>query len=98
MKLSTIKKKLKGFQNIKSMQSPSRSGGAVANQFIITFDNATVFQSYSSVIAIEMNNRTYLTDKWDYSVTTGKYRNQFLNENKKETQEKINNKEYIILE
>ena len=33
---------------------------------------------------------------WDYSVTTGKYRNQFLNETKKETQAKIDSGTYIL--
>ena len=35
-------------------------------------------------------------DKWDYSKTTGKYRNQFLGETKKETQAKIDSGEYIL--
>lgn len=96
MKLTTLKKRLKGFQTIESMESPSRNGGAVANQFVIRFDNATVFQSYGSIVAVCMNGKTYLTDAWDYSVTTGKYRNQFLGETKKETLQKIINKEYTI--
>ena len=33
---------------------------------------------------------------WDYSVTTGKYRNQFLGETKKETERKIASGEYIL--
>ncbi len=35
-------------------------------------------------------------NKWDYSVTTGRYRNQFLGETKKETQAKIDSGEYIL--
>ena len=35
-------------------------------------------------------------DKWDYSVTTSKYRNIFLNENKKETEKKIKSGEYVL--
>jgi hypothetical protein len=35
-------------------------------------------------------------NKWDYSTTTGKYRNQFLGETKKETQAKIDSGEYIL--
>jgi hypothetical protein len=35
-------------------------------------------------------------DKWDYSTTTGKYRDQFLGETKKETQAKIDSGEYIL--
>jgi len=39
----------------------------------------------------------YLDEKyWNYSVTTGKYRNIFLNETKKETEKKIINGEYIL--
>ena len=41
--------------------------------------------------------KTYLTNDWDYSVTTGKYRNQFLGEGIKETREKIANGTYKIL-
>jgi len=37
-------------------------------------------------------------NKWDYSVTTGKYRNQFLNETKKETQKKIDSGEYKLVD
>lgn len=57
------------------------------------------FQSYDSVIA----KKNILTDEitldknyWDYSVTTGKYRNQFLNENKAETVKKIKSGEYKL--
>lgn len=35
-------------------------------------------------------------DTWDYSVTTSKYRNQFLGENKAQTQAKIDSGEYIL--
>ena len=35
-------------------------------------------------------------DKWDYSKTTGKYRNQFLGETKKQTQAKIDSGEYVL--
>ena len=63
------------------------------------------FQSYDSVIALvayECNNtgnthKVFLDRKyWNYSVTTGKYRNQFLGETKKETQAKIDSGEYIL--
>ena len=33
---------------------------------------------------------------WDYSTTTGKYRNQFLGETKRETERKIKSGEYIL--
>ena len=35
---------------------------------------------------------------WNYSMTTSKYRNQFLNETTKETQSKINSGEYKLVD
>jgi len=37
-------------------------------------------------------------NKWDYSVTTGRYRNQFLGETKAETQKKIDSGEYELVD
>lgn len=76
----------------------NRSNREVANQFIIYGDNGEmVFQSYRTVIAKITQGKTYLDRKsWDYSVTTGKYRNQFLGETKKETEQKIKSGEYIL--
>lgn len=68
----------------------SARGNTIANQFIIHIDGARYFQSYRSVIAKIENGRVTLDrEKWDYSVTTGKYRNQFLGESKAETERKI---------
>lgn len=65
--------------------------GTVKNQFIIVDDFGTWFQSYDSMIAVKTHAGSIELDKkfWDYSVTTGKYRNQFLGEAKKETERKI---------
>ena len=71
--------------------------GAVKNQFLIETETATIFQSYETVIVKKENGKTYLdADKWDYSQTTGKYRNQFLGETKKETEAKIKTGEYVL--
>jgi len=69
----------------------SRSGNPVANQFIIYTDEGTYFQSYDSVIAFRDNNRKITLDDyyWDYSRTTGKYRNEFLGECIADTRAKI---------
>lgn len=69
----------------------SNSGNKVANQFIIRTDDGLYFQSYDSIIAFEGNDGSVILDKyyWDYSVTTAKYRNQFLNTTTKETKERI---------
>ena len=69
------------------------------NQFEITTPKGTYFQSYNSIIAFKPNdNRRIQLDEyyWDYSRTTGKYRNQFLNEGISETREKIERKEYLL--
>jgi hypothetical protein len=67
------------------------------NQLIIHADNCKLFQSYNSVIVKIENGITFLDrSTWDYSKTTGKYRNQFLGEDKKETQKKIDSGEYIL--
>lgn len=76
-----------------------RSGRDVANQFVITTDEGQVFQSYNSVIAIKYRDaRPIELDElyWDYSRTTGKYRNEFLGEDKKTTAAKIKSGEYIL--
>tara|TARA_R100001509_G_scaffold150858_1_gene110032 strand:- start:440 stop:709 length:270 start_codon:yes stop_codon:yes gene_type:complete len=74
------------------------NGNSVANQFEIYTDEFVIFQSYNSVIAKMMSSgQVYLDENyWDYSKTTGKYRNIFLAENKKETQAKIDSGEYIL--
>ena len=87
---------------VENMISKS-SGRPVANQFNIWDGSLVYFQSYSTIIVkIDRGNRdsgeqVYLdANKWDYSVTTGKYRNQFLCETKKETEKKIASGEYIL--
>ena len=66
--------------------------GPVRNQFEIEDDQGnTYFQSYDSVIAKRGPDGEITLDSkaWDYSVTTGRYRNIFLGENKAETEKKI---------
>lgn len=60
----------------------STNGNKVANQFIITDGNKFTFQSYNSeIITIDYDNHTITVgDDWDYSITTGKYKNMFLKE------------------
>ena len=68
-----------------------RTNREVANQFEIWADDGSVyFQSYRTIIAKKSEGKIYLDkNKWDYSRTTGKYRNQFLGETKQETEKKI---------
>lgn len=87
----------------------SSKGNKIANQFIITDDNGNeFFQSYNSMIVKKDYNdhsdqvgqgglKIYLDQKyWNYSNTTGKYRNIFLGESITETKKKIKSGEYIL--
>jgi hypothetical protein len=96
-------------KNIEVRNMTSNSGNKIANQFLIFEKNKTYFQSYSSLIiceeykkvkidGIRCTKRVVTLDPkfWDYSVTTGKYRNKFLNETKKETEAKLKSGEYKL--
>ena len=80
----------------------SSNGNKIANQFIITDDKQNeYFQSYNSMIVkkdYESDQvKIYLDQKyWNYSNTTGKYRNIFLGETITETKKKIKSGEYIL--
>ena len=70
----------------------SNNGYKIANQFLIQEKDKETFQSYDSIIAVKnyKTQKTYLDEYyWDYSVTTGKYRNMFLGEGIEETTRKI---------
>ena len=84
---------------VKQLRS-STSGRDIPNQFIITDKDRTIFQSYDSIIAIKWNDGDIFLDKtyWDYSRTTGKYRNQFLGEDIKTTRNKIKSGEYRLVD
>lgn len=82
------------------MVSPS-TGREVANQFIIRTKDGEYFQSYRSVIAFrpfgQITGKIVLdVNDWDYSRTTGKYRNIFLDEGIADTRRKIKDGEYIL--
>lgn len=82
----------------------STRGNKIANQFILAGQGVSIFQSYESIIAIRRwtykpyGHYQVTLDKnyWDYSVTTGKYRNQFLGESKAATLKKIKSGEYKL--
>jgi len=60
------------------------------NQTIVHDDTGSTFFSYDTPIATKHHDGsiTLYTD-WAYSVTTGKYRNQFLGEGIAETRKKL---------
>jgi hypothetical protein len=88
---------------MKITQMKSSNGNSIPNQFIIHTPEACYFQSYQSIIVKTTwendKRKVYLdVNKWDYSKTTGKYRNQFLGETKAETLAKIKSGEYILVD
>ena len=89
----------------------SSNGHKVANHFILTDknkmgNNTEYFQSYKSIIVKKIYDNigayvveTFLDQKyWNFSNTTSKYRNQFLNETTKETKAKIKSGEYKLID
>ena len=90
-----IKIMVKEIPEVESMTSSS--GNAIANQYIIRGSDYKLFQSYRSPIAMIKEGKTYLFADWNYSRTTGKYRNMFLGENIAVTREKLASGEYIAV-
>lgn len=79
----------------------SSKGNKVPNQFIIRTEEGTYFQSYNSIIAFvpyDEDKKTELGKDWNYSRTTAKYRNDFLNEGTEETRRKLEEGTYILNE
>ena len=74
---------------VQNMHS-NRSGRPVPNQFIIRVNRLTIFQSYTSIIAVtKWNMENILLDEkfHNYSVTTSKYLYQFLSMKRKSIDE-----------
>lgn len=70
------------------------------NQFKVFLKSGVAFQSYSSLIAIKLNNgEVYVSGKWDYSATTLKHFKLFLgiSDTKKEIQNLIDNDVYHLV-
>ena len=91
---------------IKVKNMENRQGKLVVNQFIITeisdYLKRTIFQSYNSIVATKVDDgdtfQIYLDQEyWDYSSTTGRYRNVFLGEDIHETRKKIKTGEYKLV-
>ena len=75
----------------------SRNGHPRPDQTIIKEGNKEIFVSYGTRIAVKENgNVTLDKNTWDYSKTTGKYRNMFLRETKSQTEQKIKQGIYAL--
>jgi len=75
-----------------------RSGKALPNQLVITGDDgAEYFQSYKSIIVKKENGKVYLDEYYyNYSITTSRYRNQYLGCTTKELKDRIKSGEYTL--
>ena len=90
---------MKTIKRVSVKNMTSNSGNDIANQFIICTPEGNYFQSYSAIIVfIPYGSGKVVLDKnaWDYSQTTGKYRNQFLGEKKADTECKIKDGTYKL--
>ena len=85
---------------IKVEQFITRGGRAAANQYIIHNGEETIFQSYNTIIAKKDKKGKIFLDVnyWDYSTTTGRYRNDFLGEGIAQTRDKIKSGEYRLID
>ena len=87
-------------KNLK-VQNVYNNGREVPNQFEIYYEKDNkyykIFQSYSSII-IKWENGLIIEvgEDWDYSRTTGKYRNLLTNTNKKQF-EKMLRDEFVYI-
>jgi hypothetical protein len=67
------------------------------NHTIVSTDNGTYFVSYNSNIVYKPNEGPIQLGKhWNYSKTTAKYRNKYLNTTTKEIEQGIRSGEYVV--
>lgn len=74
------------------------SGNAVENQFVLTFKNGVVFQSYQTMIAAKIDGKLYLSNCHDCSNTTSKYCGQWTGYTAKERRKMIDNGKVEVFE
>ena len=69
------------------------------NQIIVYFEYGELFYSHNSIIAVVFfrEEKYYLFEKWDYSVTTTKYRKRFLDKDKKAIDRDIKNNVAVLV-
>lgn len=97
IKIEDFNKMLGGFVSVEN--APSRNGYNTApNQFIITFENGRVLQSYKSLVAAKVNGERFVTTSHDYSATTSRFVKDFLGLNKAERVKALECEELTMIE
>jgi len=94
--MNRLQKELGNFVKVKNMVSDN--GNTIANQFIIHYQCGVVFQSYDSIIAVQLGGKVLLGVDWDYSRTTAKYRNKFTGQDTKTTQARQKSGEWQMID
>jgi len=90
MELKNLIKELGAFKTLTKI--PNTGQG-----YILYFENGNLLYSYDTIIAIKLNNQTYINNNYyDYSTTTGKHRNFYLGEKLKDTEKKIKVGDYKL--
>ena len=99
--MKTIKKSelmgmLGNFRSVRN--TPSRNGESQApNQFELFFENGRVFQSYRSLVAVNINGQLYFSPEHDYSVTTSSHLARWCGYNAAERRNMLKNEEAIFI-
>ena len=98
--MMTGQKPLKSKESFKMniTKMPTKFGNASKDQVVVSNEfGERAFISYGTTIVISTPEGITLDENyWDYSVTTGNYRNQFLEEGIAETRAKIASGEYRL--
>lgn len=94
--MKRLKTVLSEIPNVQNMVSSN--GNDIPNQFEIFTNEGKFFKSYNTIIAAKLKDGRILldADKWDYSKTTSKYRNDFLRLDTKETKQRIKDGSIIL--
>lgn len=78
------------------------SGKPAKDQYVVTYDDgSTAFESYGTTIAVRPVDYPKKPirldrDKWNYSITTARYRNRFLGEATAATRKRIKSGQYVL--
>ncbi len=81
---------------VSNMKTPH--GNTAPNQFIIEDGGCRFFQSYETIIVKIDGDKIFLDNSaWDYSATTARYRNVFLDMTTKEIRTKIKSGEIGLI-
>jgi hypothetical protein len=100
-----VKCKAKKFVGGKVKRMVGRSDSPVRNHWLINVGHGVALQSYNSIVAFKFTKRFGKFDKgdvlldrstWNYSKTTSRYRDIFLDENIDETRKKIVSGKYTL--